>query len=458
MGNENFRCTVCDTVGKWKSVDEFRYKASGMCMCESCGFVTYPAIQQNSKDLTEFYREEYREAPSVNNMFSGERKLHYHAEFLSTLFNEWKEKDFKNPKVLEIGAAFGMFLSWVKQVLPGAEVAGTELTTSFRRNAWWMFGIRLDEMPDLSKKYDLICSYKVAEHIPEIDKELRKYALALTEKGQLYISVPTWFGSMCNFGLGGFSLEYYYHKNHINVWSRALFEECLRKAGLRVVKFNDTHYDDTYLCVRDDSVMALPAHKDSPEKRLEQLKHIHEAAKAFDLHDFDYAISLWSDFPDAHINRYEKSRGKLHKLGWEHIKKEYLDRALRECPTSAYVLNFVGDLHMRYEKFEEALKVFEKNLEHKPNDPQALIAVGHCYRQMAAKSKSAGEELHWLNEAREVMNYLQKTSKQLNFDAITWMMQDNSKIPAPFESLQDKPVIQERTEIANDKLMANSTA
>lgn len=407
-----------------------------MCLCMKCGFVTYPEMQQKAEDVTEFYREEYREAPSVNNLFSGERKLHYHGAFLQSVFEEWKKENKENPRVLEIGSAFGMFLQWFKTVVPGAEAYGTELTLSFRRNAWWLYGLRLDEKPDFSKKYDLIISYKVAEHIPNIDKELKQYAEALKDGGRLYISVPTWFGTLCNFGLGGFNLEYYYHKNHINVWSRNLFEQLLAKSGLKVIKFNDTYYDDTYLCERDDRLINESKYYDDPEKRLEQIATIFKAAKLFDVGEYEQARDLYKNFPDAHMNAFEKNRGKFHKEGFENIKINYLDRALQECPTSSFILNFVADLHMRYEKYPEALKYLEKYLENKPNDPQGLIAVGHCYRQLSIKAKEEKDKVHYRKEAREVMKFLQSVSKQTSFDAITWQMADNAELVAPFETNQ----------------------
>lgn len=433
MSEENFKCVVCDTVGNWKNVDDYRFHPSGMCLCMTCGFITYPKIQQNTKDLTEFYRAEYREAPSVNNMFSGERKLHYHAEFLTPLFEEWKKQKLNNPKVLEIGSAFGMFLRWLKQSIPGADISGTELTLSFRRNAWWMYGIRLEEEPDLTKKYDLISSYKVAEHIPNIDVEIRKYAECLTENGHLYISVPTWFDSLTNFGMGGFSLEYYYHKNHINVWSKKLFEEVLRKCGLRVVKHNDSFYDDTYLCVRDDNEMSKPAHRDDAKARLVDLDKIKKAASFAETGSFDKAIEVWPNFPDAHINYYERNRGREHPNGFMYIKNKYILPALASCPNSVFITNFAADLHMRYEKYEDALEYLKNSLELKPNDPQALIAVGHCYRQMSMRVKDPSDKLKLIKEAKTVMGFLEKTSKQMSFDAITWMMQDHAMMPMPFE-------------------------
>jgi len=127
-------CVICDS-SDWQNVDEHRYKESGMCMCKKCGFITYPKIVRDTSKLKDFYKEEYRRPPTVINIYSGQKKLHYHESFLGkhlAALNKRKPK----AKVCEIGAAMGMFLHWIKTKIPKADVYGTELTRSFVRNAW----------------------------------------------------------------------------------------------------------------------------------------------------------------------------------------------------------------------------------------------------------------------------------------------------------------------------------
>lgn len=429
----DFACVVCGTKGNWKNVDEFRFKASGMNLCMTCGFVTYPKICMKTDDLTNHYRHDYREAPTVNNLFSGERKLHYHGQFLAPLFEEWKAKGKKKPKIVEIGAAFGMAMKWFNNFVPDAELYGTELTLSFRREAYWMYGFNLTEQPDFTKKYDLIMSYKVAEHIPGVDKDLRQYAEALTEDGLLYISVPTWFTELTNFGFNGFDLETYYDTNHVNVWSRNLFEQLLKKSGLKVVRDNHTFYGNTYLCVRDDSLMQEALTFDDPQKRLDDLKKVFEVGKLAMQGRFEEALTIWPNYPEAHINRYEMARSKLHQLGYEQIQKQFLDHAIACCPNSAHVANFAADLSLRYEKFDKAVTYFQKSLDMKPNDPQTLTGLGHCFIQMSEKAPDLSDKLKLKQEARQVFAFLDKTSKQCSNDAITWIMQINAGLPMPTE-------------------------
>ena len=426
------RCIICNTQkpDQWVNVDQFRHKASGMCLCNVCGFVSYPTIIENQKDLKEFYREEYRDTPTVNNIYSGQRKLHYHHAFLNDLFNEWRKKKFATPEVYEVGAAFGLFLSWFRGFFPKASLGGTELTTTFRRNAFHEYGVKLSEEFDYSKKHDLIVSYKVAEHIPDMDIELRKYAENLTENGFLYISVPIWFTVLNNFGSSGFSLEYYYHKNHINVWSPKHFDTLLKKCGLEIVKQNHTYYDSTFLCKRNDALMLLPLEFEKPEEVLGWLNKIHLAALAYDAGKFTDAVGHWPFFPEAQVGRYESNRSTAHKNGgWEAVKRDFVEPMLRDCPDNAQIALFAADLMMRYSQWDIAIKQLEKCIEMRPNDPPALIALGHCFRHASTAIEDPAEKLRLFQEARTVTRFLKDTSFQNQHEAITWIFNDNARLP-----------------------------
>lgn len=432
---ESVRCICCDTIGQWQNVDEFRYKPSQMHMCRTCGFITYPDVIMNGEKLKEHYKEEYRPAPGVNNLFSSERKLHYHVQFLDDLFKEWDQKQKKNPNILEIGAAIGLFLNFARGRYPKGSVYGTELTKSFVRCAFWIYKLKLEPDADWTKKYDLIMSYKVAEHQPDIDVQLRKYREALTKDGRLYISVPTWFKTLSNFGSQGFSLEYYYDKNHVNVWSRNLFERLLMRSGFTIVKENHSMYDDSYLC-KVETPAEVPA-LDDPAKRLEELKKIFEAAKAFDEGKYSQAIGAWNNFPEAHSHFYEMNRAKAHQEGWDHILKNHIERALEACPDNPNITLFAGDIHMRYDKWDEAIQLFDKTLQLRPYDVQALMAIGNCLRARSKAAPNPHAQIKLRHDAMNLTRVVEKNSLQSRYDAINWAMSDAAEIPTPFESGYD---------------------
>jgi hypothetical protein len=114
------RCIICDSVGLWKNVDQYRQKAHGMAMCTQCGFITYPEIVSDHAKMVEYYREEYREPPTYQNLLTGERKLHYHDAFLAPLFEEWRKTGKTSPKICEVGAAFGLALTWFRKQFPAS--------------------------------------------------------------------------------------------------------------------------------------------------------------------------------------------------------------------------------------------------------------------------------------------------------------------------------------------------
>ena len=239
-------CINCHS-NDWEVVDQYRLKPKQMSICKNCGMVSYPSLWKEKSEILEHYKKDYRPAPTSNNIFTGQKKLYYHEAFLKDWIKEQNDKDLK-PKILEIGAAFGMVLNWFRMVVKGCGIFGTELTESFKRVCYHEYQIKLDDDFDDSIKYDLIMTYKVAEHQLDFDKELLRYRKCLSENGRLYISVPTWFDSMTNFGMAGFDLEYYYDTNHINVWTRNIFEGMLAKAGFKIEKQDHFIYDSTYLC------------------------------------------------------------------------------------------------------------------------------------------------------------------------------------------------------------------
>ncbi len=427
-------CPICGKH-EWVSVDEYRHKAEGMKLCTHCGFCTYPDIVANQDKLKEHYRSEYRQnqAPSSAHVFTGQRKLHYHAHFLNDLFVEWKKRNLTAPAVFEIGAAFGMFLNMVKGTFKNAKVAGSELTRSFRRVAYHEHGIEPGEDFDDSRKYDLIATYKVLEHQPNPDKELRRYALALKDDGHLYISVPTWFHTMSNFGTSGFTLDYYYDKNHINVWTRKLFETLLKKSGLEVVKANYVFYDSTYLCKRNDALMELPLELEAPTEIVAKLGKIKKAFELADNQDFDAALREFPCYPDAIVASYEHKRKQYHALGWDGIVREAITPALALMPDNQRILAWAADLHIRYEKYQEALELLNRLLLAKPGDPEGMNAIGTCLRELAHRQQDPKEKIRLLFEARNIYRELQKQSLQHVHECITWIFAIDAQIPMPSE-------------------------
>ena len=426
-------CIICSSDNKWHNVDSYRHSDKfGMYMCMGCGFVSYPKTLENPENIKKFYDDEYRNAPNANVIFTAKRKLHYHDEFLGQdLFSKWK-KEGKHPVIFESGSGIGMFLKYIKDNFPQADISGTELNEFNRRIAKHLHGIHLGETFDASKKYDFIMSYKVAEHVQNVHLELRQFAECLSPGGYLYISVPTWFHSMTNFGTNGFSLEYYYHRNHINVWSKTLFETLLRKCGLEVVKENQITYDSTYLCKRNDDLMLTNPSYEEPLKIMEIMDKIKKASMMFDQAKPDEALKIFPAYPEAWVNAYEMKKQVLHKQGFVVIHEEFLKKALSACPNSHSIVMFCADICMRYEQWDEAIKYINEASRYKPNDAAALIGLTSTLRMMAEKAASEEDRIRLYAEAFSYTSQLQRSPEHTT-QAISWLLADASKIPVEMD-------------------------
>lgn len=427
------RCIICDS-NDWEIVDEYRFKPSGMSICKCCGFTSYPKLWKTEEEIKAHYRKDYRNTPTAGNLFSGQRKLHFHNAFLSPLFDEWKTQNKTEPEVCEIGAAYGMVLGWVKDIFPKSKVSGTELTTSFRRNAYHEYGIELSEDFDDTKKYDLIMSYKVAEHQLDIDKMLLKYKSCLKPDGLIYISVPCWFGQMNNFGLGGFDLEYYYDTNHINVWTLKLFKSLLKKVGLEIIKEDHIIYDSTFLVKACEEKQLTKDDFENIGEIKDRMKRIKEAFLASTENRFEDAIKIYPDYPQGHISRIEMIRKQSFDKGWDWINENIIKRMLNECSECAEIYVSAADICMRSKKFNEAIKYAELGLKCKPGNPASLGQLINIMREIAISPETIPEKrIHYFVQARQIARHLREVSLQNFRESVDFIYLFNSNLPIPGE-------------------------
>lgn len=414
-------CIIC-SHDKWENVDQYRVKPSGMEMCTNCSFISYPSRWKSKKEIIDYYRKDYRQPPRSDNLFSGQRKLHFHNLFLSPIFEEWNKKGKDAPEVFEIGAAFGMVLEWVRKTYPGAKVGGTELTTTYKRVAYHEYGLNLVDDIDDTKKYDLIISYKVAEHMLDFNQELDRYVKCLNDDGYLYISVPTWFDSLNNFGLSGFDLEYYYSPDHVNVWTREMFESLLYRAGLTIVKKDYLVYDATYICQKAKILAKVEYSPEDKcvEKKRDLLKRVQESHTLQINNKNDEAIAVYPNYPQAHSSRYELMRKDAHAKGWEWAKQNVIDFAFKSCPESNEIYILAADVAMRFEKYPEAIEYCRAGLKTKPENPVMLNMLINTMRELSMRANSLDERNHYFKQARDISIHLGKVSMQ-NFRESTDM-------------------------------------
>lgn len=428
-------CPICrDTNATWQNVDAFRHKEEGMSLCGKCGFISYPSKYKSKAEIINYYKAEYRQPPNIGNIYTGERKIQFHAHFLNELIETWR-KENKALVVTDVGSAFGLFLNWFKFQLPKSEVTGVELTTSYVRNAWHLFQIKSLETFDTSKTYDLIASYKSLEHILDPDIELQSYIDCLKDDGFLYISVPLWFDSLRNFGNSGFDLEYYYSPNHINTWTRKHFEGLLKACGGEVVKENHTYYDSTYLVKRNAALKTADrsAAFEDPEKIKDHLRRIFAASDAFQIGQYDKAIEAWPNFPIAWNSHYEHNRKQYHEQGFEKIYTDFCQKALAACNEDADIHFLIADICARYDKYEESIKHLNVTNKLRPNQPHVFSLLSNAFRSLGKAAKEPADKIKFFEQSRQCAKIMGEVASQCKGEAMTWMMYDNANIPTPFE-------------------------
>lgn len=414
------RCPICDGT-KWENLDHLRLKKHDMQMCKECGFVSYK-FDKTEEELLEFYRKSYRPAPQAPNLFTGERKLQYHAHVLGPIFETWAKAEKEKPVIGEIGAAYGMLLNWVKGIFPEADLCGTELTETFRRVAFHEYGIRLQEDLDYSKKYDLLMSYHVLEHQMDPDQKLAKYAACLKDDGLFYLSAPIWFREASNGAGGGFDLEYYWHKDHINCWSEEHLDYLIEKAGLEVVMKDTAIYGNTYLLKKSNgkTIMKKSFDKQKYYKAAENIKKIWEMLEENRVAE---AIDTYPNCPRAWVNFYELNRAKMDKdkEGIERFCKDFIEA----CPNSSDAYHFCGELMGRYERYDESISYLKKALERKPNNPTFLMGIATALHMKGKKTK----DVECFKQALNIRRFVMSISTESTSQGITWAYQDSAQIP-----------------------------
>lgn len=104
-------------------------------------------------------------------------------------------KYFKhNTRVLELGSGNGFFLSLLKQneVLntTGLEISNSAVQNCQTKGLNVIQGIIEDYSKTVTDKFDLVCSFQVFEHLPNIDSTIKHCLSVLKQNGIFIISVP----------------------------------------------------------------------------------------------------------------------------------------------------------------------------------------------------------------------------------------------------------------------------
>ena len=134
--------------------------------------------------------------------------------------------------LLDIGCAFGLF---VEMASYNFEAEGIDISS-------YTIGIAKERAPKCrfyvsdilkftsKKKYDVITSFDTLEHIPELDKSLKKIKSLLNEKGILALVIPVYDGP-----LGQIVKLLDHDPTHIHLFTREQWIEKMKEYRFRIL-------------------------------------------------------------------------------------------------------------------------------------------------------------------------------------------------------------------------------
>jgi 2-polyprenyl-3-methyl-5-hydroxy-6-metoxy-1,4-benzoquinol methylase len=158
------------------------------------------------------------------------------------------DRNSSNLKVLEIGAAYGETLHYLKQEGVASEVVGVDLfedvknKQNYKKLDKFIFGnIEEIELNEYETYFDLILLPDVLEHLIEPKKVLDKLKKYLTQEGKIILSMPNirHYSAMNKIFLkGDFKYEEsgLFDYTHMRFYCRKNIKELIEASGYAVLK------------------------------------------------------------------------------------------------------------------------------------------------------------------------------------------------------------------------------
>ncbi len=230
----------CGLCGSAERVLAFRDGPFSVVTCARCG-LTYVTPRLRDRALLEqVYDEGYWRSSAAKDRgytdYRADRPL-----YLRTYRRRWKalRRRFPRPgRVLDVGCAAGYFLSVMQE--EGWQVTGLEPSEPIRREAEAALGrerVRAGllgevELPPAS--FDLVTLWDVLEHIPDPVAALCQVRGLLAPGGRLLIETQNVKSLAAR--LLGRRWQHYKHAEHIYHFDPRTIEDCLSRAGFRVLE------------------------------------------------------------------------------------------------------------------------------------------------------------------------------------------------------------------------------
>lgn len=414
-------CYICDK-NNWHERQDLN-KDGLLKICKTCGNVAYHIEPGAEEKIKQYYRKDYRPAPTYQNLLTSNHKQAYVQKQLYSFL-----KDKKGLVCGDVGSAIGYIPNFLRRL--GHKATGCELTTTYRRFSEHFYSIPLTEELNPKYKYDLITMYHVLEHLIEPDKKLKHLVSLLKDDGHMFISTPEWFDTLEEAsGSEIKTFEHWFHKDHINVFSKTSIKNLFKKCGLEIVWEDHITYGQTYLLkkisadVFSEMTFQNEMVVENWEEQNEKLNKIHKAisclrgaynqfGKVVEQSKLAEALGYWEKFPDVWL----KNIFDIHLKTPEKQEEEF-QKAFKIMPENCRLKLAYGVWLYQQQRFEEAIKTFMWILEHRPNE-DVMMYLAWCFGHLQQPRESA----RWAFKSAE-MNPLKWV------EAMNWICNELVKLP-----------------------------
>lgn len=415
------KCFNCEQTN-WHLFDRayMGWPERDMGVCKECGTIAYQVEPEEEAKVREYYRHNYRGTIGPNNLLTTSRKLNYVKNFIGDWLSE-REKSGKKLIIGDAGCSTGYIVDWFRR--RGHKATGSEWTPSMRRFAEHFYGIPVTEELTPTHKYDLIVMYHTFEHFIEPQKKLERYMGMLADDGYLMISVPEWMDLLDETGSGKVTtFKEFFHKDHINVFSKNSLKRLFNKADLFITKEDHLIYGQTYLLrKRKENEPPITFDNEPWEKMVDDIKKQKEALDCYQkaTHQsqeimYREAIKIWPRFPDAYFDWILNSTQKKDRARCA----ELIQESLAVMPGNVKMHIVRAYFLYQNEEWAAALDDFDYIVKTKVNE-DVLMYRGFC--------------LHHLGRIQEAMNSFHEASimnPQKWMEAMVWMCKCASETPA----------------------------
>lgn len=266
-------------------------------ICTKCGLIRVdpmPTEAELDRYYTDHYRLHYQSTlePTAKSIDRGRKGAVARLDLLASLLKP-------GARILDIGAGGGEFLAEAKR--RGYEAEGVEPNVGFARYAERTYGVKvhiapLNKIDFAGRKFDLIHSFHVFEHLRDPFASMRLVHSLLEPEGIFYIAVPNMAEKRTPTGM--------FHFAHVHGFAYETLRMMAEKAGFEWV----------------------------PQEALRaaQIFRRIEAPKADWFRFPNHAAELERKFREARLSRHLLS-AEPYRRAWERLKRKLGERKLQKA-------------------------------------------------------------------------------------------------------------------------------